>query len=146
MKINKSYLQLKTFDAVAADYLIKNGFAEMKEAAFQFTSKEPTKLVSAIKSIIRQLGSHFDFMNEEVDTFKIMNCATDPVTKVQLPKINGQRQYTVQGELKLKKDIKSFLDTEVEIHQRIVEDFGKLSQLQLETFSDIVIPKQNIED
>lgn len=145
MKVTKTYTELQVFDAVAANYLVKKGFAEIiPNEGFKYTTKNPsTKLVSCLKQVLKQLAPVFQTLQEELDIIRIMNCAVDPTTKVQLPKINGVRQYTIEGELNLKKEVKHLLKTHIALDARISPDinYSEFTPEELVAFSEIVIEK-----
>lgn len=134
MKTKKTYLELIKFNAVAGVYLEKNKESE-------------NKICVALKNVIKkQVVKHFENYNEEVDILQLNNCATDEKTRVILKDEKGNRQFTVEGELKLKKESKLLLAQTVEMHQRIPEGIddliAKLTDEEKEYFSGIVIPEQ----
>ncbi len=123
MKVNKTYFEIKIIDALLADYLIRNNFLADKK----YTDKQPTVFASAAKNILNQIAKHFLILNDEIDSLKIKNCACDPVTKVQLKGPNDNfgnptRQFTSEGELQLKSDLKALMKVEVELHARIIKE------------------------
>lgn len=136
MKISKTYLQLIIFNQVSAAYLEKNKETE-------------NKLCSAIKQFSKQLTKIFEEYNDERDTRQLNNCSVDEKTKVILKDDKGNRQFTVEGEKKLKGELRELINKQVECHSRIPEGIDELivtlTDIEKETFSGIVIPEQPSE-
>lgn len=136
MIISRSYLQLINFNNVSASYLAKNKEGE-------------NKLCSAINRFNKQLKTIFEEYNDERDTLQLNNCVVDEKTKVILKDATGNRQFTVDGEMKLKKGLKELVKKTVECHDRIPEGIddiiSSLSDFEKEAFSGIVIPEQTDE-
>lgn len=138
MKIQKTYSELFTFNSVGGTYLQRH--AENKE----------NKLAVAIKNFSKQLTKIFEGFNDEKDNLQLDHCVVDPTTKIILKDAQGVRQYTVEGEKALKKALKEFEKTKIECHARIPSTLEtslieELSEIEKEAFSEIVIPKQEIE-
>lgn len=136
-EIQLSYRQCQEFEAVAANYLAKNGYIEEG----QFTKKENTKLTASLRNVIKQIGKHYEVMNDEIDTIRIRHASTDEKTKVLLRDEKGNYQYSPEKLIELKAAIKAFRETKVDIHQRIVDDFdtSELNEEEIEVFSNVVI-------
>lgn len=137
MKIEKTYLELIEFHAIANRFLSKNKDNE-------------NKLVSSVRSVItKQIKNHFDTYNDELDTIQLNNCAVDDKTKVIILG-DGKRQYTIEGQLKLKAEHKTLLNQRVDIHARIAPGIDELITLlteeEKEAFSGIVIPEQETKE
>ena len=137
MKIQRTYLELINFNQVAAAYLDKNKEAE-------------TKLCSAIKQFSKQLKNIFEDYNDERDDLQRNNCSVDEKTKVILKDEKGNRQFTIEAEKKLKKEMKELLQAKVECHARIPEGIdeliSELTETEREVFSGIIIPEQPNEN
>ena len=129
MKVQKTYSELIRFNIAAQNYLSKN---------------TDNKICAAIKTFQKQLQTIFDNYNDERDTLQINNCAVDD-KGIIVKNEKGERQFTPQGELKLKADLKDLLNISVEIHSRIADcDYSDLTDDEKKLFSEIVIPKQEI--
>lgn len=140
MKTEKTYTELFDFNIVALAYLDKHKDQENKLCALlnNFVSKQLRKI--------------FNEYNDEKDTLQLNNCAVDDKTKVILytesTNEHGQkvrlRQFTVEAELKLKKEIKELNKQKVEVHLRTSEGIEglieELTEDEKEAFSGIVIP------
>lgn len=133
MKIQKTYLELLNFNQVASSYIEKNKESE-------------NKLCSAIKQFSKQLKDIFEEYNDERDNRQLDNCSVDEKTKVILKNEKGERQFTVEGEKKLKAELKALMKKIVDCHARIpegIEDLiPTLTELEKECFSGIIIPEQ----
>lgn len=138
-KIARTYRQLQEFEALAANYLANNGYI----ADNAFTKKENTKFTASLRNVMKQIGKHYELMNDEIDTIRIQHAATDDKTKVLLKDEKGAYMFTSEKLVELKKAIKDFRETEVDIYQRFV-DAGSiptdLTEDEIEVFSNIVIP------
>ena len=130
MKNKKTYGQLIEANIHMGGYLQKH--------------KEENKICVSIKNFSKQLQKVFEEYNDDRDTLQLNNCAVDEKTKVILKDEKGNRQFTVEGEIKLKKDLKDLLLKEVEIHSRIPEGIDELiaglTEEEKEAFAGIVIP------
>ena len=131
MKIKKKYSELIIANIVMGEYLKKH------------VDKE-NKICASIKNFTKQLTQIFENYNDEKDTLQLNNCAVDEKTKVILKDEKGNRQFTVEGEIKLKGEIKELNKKEVEFHSRIAEGIedliAELTDEEKETFEGIVIP------
>jgi len=143
-KIARTYRQLQEFEAVAANYLANNGYI----ADNAFTKKENTKFTASLRNVMKQIGKHYEVMNEEIDTIRIQHAATDDKTKVLLKDDKGAYMFTPEKLIELKKAIKDYRETEVDIHQRLIsaEDAPTdLTEEEIEVFENIVIPTKTAE-
>src|SRR3990170_3280276 len=135
MKIQKTYLELINFNQVAAVYLDR---CIKKEAE--------NKLFSAIKQFSKQLKNIFENYNDERDNLQLNNCSVDEKTKIILKDDKGNRQFTIEAEKKLKKELKELLQVKIECHARIPESIdeliSELTETEREVFSAIIIPEQ----
>src|SRR3990172_8221284 len=113
MKIQRTYLELINFNQVAAAYIEKNKEAE-------------NKLCSAIKQFSKQLKNIFENYNDERDNLQLNNCSVEEKTKVILKDDKGNRQFTIEAEKKLKKELKELLLTKIECHARVPEGIDEL--------------------
>lgn len=131
MKIKKTYYDLLVANLVMDAYIKKN---------------PENRLFAAIKIFSKELKIVIEKYNDELDSLQISNCAVDPVTHVILRDSNGNRQFTVQGELNLKKQGKELLFTEVEVSSKIFDNIEdlivKLSDEEKKAFSGLIIPEQ----
>jgi hypothetical protein len=127
--MKKTHLQLMKANVLMDEYYKKN---------------KENKLCASILKFSKQLQSIFDIYNDELDTIQLKNCAVDPVTKVILKDEKGNRQFTIEGNIKLKEESKLLINKEVEITPIIAEDIEdlikELSEDQIEIFSGIIIP------
>lgn len=138
-KIARTYRQLQEFDTIAVNYLANNGYI----ADNAFTKKENTKFTASLRNVMKQINKHYELMNDELDTIRIQHAATDDKTKVLLKDEKGAYMFTPEKLVELKKAIKNFRETEVEIYDRLVpiEDVPKdLTEDEAEVFANIVIP------
>lgn len=138
-KIARTYRQLQEFEAVAANYLANNGYI----AENAFTKKENTKFTASLRNVMKQIGKHYESMNEEIDTIRIQHAATDEKTKVLLRDDKGGYMFTPEKLIELKAALKSFRETAVEIYERLVDADAVPSDLteeEIEVFESIVIP------
>ena len=138
-KIARTYRQLQEFDTVAANYLANNGYI----ADNAFTKKENTKFTASLRNVMKQINKHYELMNDELDTIRIQHAATDDKTKVLLKDEKGAYMFTPEKLVELKKAVKNFRETQVEIYDRLVpvEDVPKdLTEDEAEVFANIVIP------
>lgn len=138
-KIARTYRQLQEFDTIAANYLANNGYI----ADNAFTKKENTKFTASLRNVMKQINKHYELMNDELDTIRIQHAATDDKTKVLLKDEKGAYMFTPEKLVELKKAIKNFRETEVEIYDRLVpaEDVPKdLIEDEIEIFTNVVIP------
>lgn len=136
MKIKKTYLELINFNQVAAAYLDKNKEAE-------------NKLCSAIKQFSKQLKNIFEEYNDERDNLQLNNCLVymeGQMKNAVMKDEKGNRMFSVEGEKKLKKELKELIYKEVECHARIPESIDALlptlTEIELEVFNGIIIPEQ----
>lgn len=138
-KIARTYRQLQEFDTIAANYLANNGYI----ADNAFTKKENTKFTASLRNVMKQINKHYELMNDELDTIRIQHAATDDKTKVLLKDEKGAYMFTPEKLVELKKAVKNFRETQVEIYDRLVpvEDVPKdLTEDEAEVFANIVIP------
>lgn len=136
MKTSKSYLDLIFFVTIGKKYLEKHQDAE-------------NKISASVKNVIdKQIKKHFETYNDELDTLQVSNCAVHETTKVILKDEKGNRQFTIEGELKLKKESKDLINQVVEIHTRIADGIdslvAELTEEEKEAFSGIVVPLQEL--
>lgn len=147
MKIEKTYLQLITYNAYARAYLSVH--------------TEENKLSASINKFAKQLQKYFDIYNDEKDTLQLNNCSVDEKGNIIYDLIdsiddNGKpikiknRKYSIEAEKKLKVEIKLLNKTKIIIHQRIADGIEEiiagLSDMQKSAFSGIIIPEQPIEE
>src|SRR3972149_7787677 len=136
MKIQRTYLELITFNQVAAAYIEKNKEAE-------------NKLCSSIKQFSKQLKNIFENYNDERDNLQLNNCSVEEKTKVILKDDKGNRQFTIEAEKKLKKELKELLLTKIECHARVPEGIdeliAELTEMERAVFSGIIIPEQQTQ-
>src|SRR5574343_391188 len=138
-KIARTYRQLQEFDTIAANYLANNGYI----ADNAFTKKENTKFTASLRNVMKQINKHYELMNDELDTIRIQHAATDDKTKVLLKDEKGAYMFTPEKLVELKKAVKNFRETQVEIYDRLVpvEDVPKdLTEDEAEVCANIVIP------
>jgi hypothetical protein len=132
MKVKKTYYQLIVANILMDSYLKKQ--------------ESENKLCAAIKIFSKDLKIVLDNYNDELDSLQISNCAIDPKTNVILKDEKGNKQFTIEGELNLKKEAKKLLYSEVEISSRILDVESLISTLnedELEYFSGLIIPIVN---
>lgn len=132
--MKKTFTELKVFENVAVEYLLKNEY--LKDNAW--TEKQPTKLVSNIKSVFKQLPKIFEDFNSQVEDFKDLNCLVAE-NGAMLKDENGKHLFSSKGSIELRKSIKDLLETETEISQRIIEGDFDLNEIENEAFKGIVI-------
>ncbi|HJY63371.1 MAG TPA: hypothetical protein VJ455_04380 [Ignavibacteria bacterium] len=138
MKIQKTYFELINFNQVAEVYLDR---CIKKEAE--------NKLCSAIKQFSKQLKNIFENYNDERDNLQLNNCSVEEKTKVILKDDKGNRQFTIEAEKKLKKELKELLLTKIECHARVPEGIdeliAELTEMERAVFSGIIIPEQQTQ-
>lgn len=101
------------------------------------------KLTAAIKKFyIKQFSGVLADYNDKLDTLRIINCLTDPITKAILRDEKGEKLFSIEGSLKFKEDCKKILKEEVKIIPFILEGIDDLALLEeeRELFSGIIIP------
>jgi len=142
MKVEKTYLEVIVLNKIAVNYLNKNVDETGKPIENKMTE-------SVRKFNAKQLVKQIDEYNDKLDDIQLSVCAVDEKTKVIL-KDQGQRQYTVDGQRKLKEQNKALLNTKIELHARIVEDAADLIELmtdeEKEAFSGLLIPEIKTEE
>ena len=110
---------------------------------------EPTKFLTAAKNLYRkQVVLLVTNYNDKIGDMRDLSAATHPVNKTILKDANGQHEFTPEGSVKFKKEIKKALEETIEIHQRIVpiEDIPTdLTDDEKEAFENILIPQQDGE-
>ena len=136
-----TYKQVEQLRNECNQFLLSSGFLEINktQTGLDWTDKPATKLSSAVKNVMKQCEKHIAVMEEELSVLRVNNALTDSKTGALLYEKDSQvYQYSKDGLLKLKKEIKEFKETEVEIHQRIVE--GETIDLDnYEMFADILV-------
>ncbi len=137
MKTEKTYLQTMVFNQACTIYLTNNGYFKDGE----MTKLEPTKLVTCLKNVLKQLPNIFAEYNEEKQCIVEMNCVVDSQTKIMLKDANGQYSYTAEGAKKMRKELKALNETKVTIHQRLVEGEFTLTSNEEEAFAGFVVPE-----
>lgn len=132
MTIEKTYKELFILNNISKNYISKNPENiknKLGESILKFSQK--------------QLQPIFDEYNDEVDNFQIKNCLTDPNTNAILYIEGKTRQFSIEGELKLKSDIKEFSNKKVEINSMIIDGIDniilELTDFEKEVFSGIFI-------
>lgn len=136
MKKSVTYRELQKFDNLATAYLRRNEYFDDKG----WTKKEPTKLVTNIKNVVKQCAKHFETYKELVDEIHIDNCLVDEKTKAILREENGTYKFSKEGLKEVSKKIKDLAGTSVDLHVRITEGNLDLSDEEKEAFNGIVIP------
>lgn len=149
-KIKRSYKDLKKFDDVSTEYMIKEGYyidavpakGEDPGKKPQFTDKTPTKLILNIKNVGKQIAKLFEDFQEKVTEIQLDHCAVDESKKPPVIMYNdrGGLCFTVEKQKELNKKIKELWNEETEIHSRITEGDFSLTDEEKEAFSGIVIP------
>lgn len=143
MKIQKDYRELLNYHTVSGIYIEKN---KKKTAEIDPEKESENKIVASIKRFNKQMPAIFDVYNDLRDDMQLNNCSVDEKTKVILKDKDGNRQYTVAAEKKLKQELKDLIVQKVECHARIAEGIDDLiltlNEAELEAFSGIVIPEQ----
>lgn len=142
MKKEKSYRELQQLDNIATAFLKRNGYFDENG----WTKKEPTKLVTNLKNILKQAGKHFDSYKEKVEDLSIDHCLVDEKTKAILREANGAYKFDKEALKKFNSAIKELASTNVELHVRITEGEWDLTDEEKEAFSGILIPETNGSD
>ncbi len=148
MIIKKTYSELFIYNQVGGAYLQKNPENKVSAAIIKFADK--------------QLKQIFTDYEDELDNLRLNNCLVDEKTRAVLHKerklidANGKeiivmdRQFSPEGEIKLKGEIKELNKVGVDVHSRILDGIDDLIKLmtdeEKEAFSEIFIPKQVIND
>ena len=141
MKAERTYKELQKFDGISTKYMVANGYYVFAEdGKGSYTEKEPTKLVTNIKNVIKQITKHFEEFNELAEEQRIDNCSVDEKTKIILREPDRSYKFTKEGLKALNKAFKELENTKVEIHIRITEGEWELSDDEKEVFSGLVIP------
>lgn len=129
-KVKKTYLDLLQANVFMTNYCEVN---------------PENKLTLAIKKFGKQLRVILEDYNDKIDTLQILNCIVDEKTKAILKDDKNQRQFTVEGSIKLKEESKKLLKEEVEVTPVIFDGIDELilglSEPQKEAFSGLVIPE-----
>ena len=137
MKKEQSYKELQRFDNLATAYLRREGYFDETG----WTKKEPTKLVSNIKNVLKQAGKLFEEHKEKVEDLSIDHCLVDEKTKAILREANGAYKFEKEELKKFNTAIRELANSKVEIHIRITEGDWDLTDDEKEVFSGIVIPE-----
>lgn len=132
MKINLTYLDVIKLNAEIGVYLKKEGFLDENG----YTEKPKTKMLEACKNVLKQTDKIFEKYNEDLELIRIEFALEDEKTKAVLYDVNGNYKYTKENLKKLNVKIKELQKTEVEVHQRLVEDIDNLLE-DYETFNNI---------
>lgn len=135
MKKSQTYRELQRFDNIATAYLRREGYFDENG----WTKKEPTKLVSNIKNVIKQAGKLFEVYKEKVDDLSIDHCLVDEKTKAILREENGAYKFGKEELKKFNAAIKELSNSSVEVHTRITEGEWDLTDEEREVFSGLVI-------
>lgn len=131
-KIKKTYKDLLALQMECTTYLIRNDF--FKDG--KWTDKPHTKMVTAMKNVLKQAEKHLTEYNEELDNLRVKFCLEDEKTKAVLKDEDGAYKFSKDGIVQLKTAIKEFEKTEIEMHQRLVE--GAESEIEdYESFTGI---------
>lgn len=138
MKTKKTFLHLRNFDVIASAYMEKNKGVE-------------NILIISIKRFSKQLRDIYDEYNDERDNLQITHCLKDEKKQFAIMKDElGNRMYSADGEKGLKKELMALSKREWDIHSRISEGvellIPSLTEIEKEFFSELVIPKQAIDD
>lgn len=159
MKVQKTYNQLRIFDAVGVKYLVRTGHFKLAEEVdgkpvnAHYTEAAPTPMSAAIKNVFKnQMVKVFAELNNEIESIEELNAATDPVKKTMLVLVPGnpqkgekhQYEYTAAGRKKMRDEITALFEKSIDLHQRVVPDWESynLTDEEKEAFSGIVIPEQ----
>jgi hypothetical protein len=145
MKVKRNLNQLAELQAQAHNYLIKNDFLEFSEKtqSLAWTQKPATKLSSALRNIIKQAQKIEHEAQEERTEIRIKNALTDEKTKALLFEKDGKTyQYSAEGLLKLRKEIKEYNLTEFDIHIRIQDEEVDIEEY--DSFVGIVVPELKV--
>lgn len=137
MKKAQSYKELQRFDNLATAYLKREGYFDENG----WTKKEPTKLVSNIKNVLKQAGKLFEEYKEKVDDLSIDHCLVDEKTKAILREENGAYKFEKEELKKFNTAIRELANSKVDVHIRITEGDWDLTDDEREVFSGIVIPE-----
>lgn len=136
MKVTLTYSKVFKLNSEIASYLKKEGFLDEKG----FTNKPKTKMLVACKNVLKQTNDIFEEYNEAIQNFRIDFALEDEKTKAILCEADGNYKYSKDGLKNLNAKIKEFKETEVTIHQRLVEGIENLLE-DYESFNDIFIIK-----
>lgn len=139
MKTEKTHKEIRELDATISLYFINNGYWDKEKK--QFSKKELTKLSHNMKNIKKQAEKILEQYTSDRDDLQIDHCAIDEKTKAMLKHPDGTRQFTQDGEKKLKAALKNLDETKVTIHARITEGEWDLTDEEKEVFSGILIPE-----
>lgn len=146
MRVNKTYLQIRLLHDNAASFLVASGNAEIVNNQIVFTTKEMTPLAAVLKKSIKDTSNLLQELEDKTDDLRIKNAAKHPQHGTILRTEKGAIDFTPEGLINFKKQMKELLNQEVEIIQRVVTEWKEnLTEEQLEAFSEVVIPKQNID-
>lgn len=138
-KIKKSYSDVERFHNIASMYAQDNGFIDKDGKA---TEKPVNKLMSSIKLMFKQSVKHLQELEDLNDNIRINHASVDKDNGTILMHPNGSYKFSPEKLIELKKALKELKKEEVEIDQRITEDFGDLQDYELEAFSGFVIKEQ----
>lgn len=154
MPVKKTtYRSAQKFDAIATQYLIRNGFFDPEKR--EWTKKDGTKLSENLKSVLKQWNNHLETYQEEIAAINRNNALVDEKTKALLreevtiigkdggtQKSNsGNYKYSAEGEAKREKEIKELNKTEISFNARITDIFSDLTDDEYEFFQGFVIPE-----
>lgn len=128
MIVKRSYNQMFEFNIIAGGYIEKYPDNKLTEHLKKFCEKQ-------LKKIFEQYA-------DEKDDLQIKNCLIDDKTKAIIY-VDKQRQFSQEGELKLKSELKELNKKEVDVHSRIIEGIDYLIDLltedEKESFTGILI-------
>lgn len=127
-KVIRTYSELMVLSQVLEQYTINYPESKLTATIKKFATKSLVPLIEEY--------------SDELDTLKIKNCLVDPITKAILKDEKGERQFGIEGTIKLKEEIKKLLKQEVEVTPFILEEITDiiLSEKEKELFTGIVIP------
>lgn len=137
MKKLQTYKELQTFDNLATAYLKREGYFDENG----WTKKEPTKLVSNLKNVLKQAGKLFEEYKEKVEDLSIDHCLVDEKTKAILREANGAYKFEKEELKKFNTAVRELANSKVDIHIRITEGDWDLTDDEKEAFNGIVIPE-----
>ena len=144
MKAERTYKELQEFDNAATAYLVANGYYDKDNR--RFTDKEPTKLVSNMRNVIKQCSKHFEEFEECMEELRIDHCSVDEKSKVILRELDKTYKYTKEKLKELNTAAKNLRNEKVVIHERmtVLEKDQKwdLSEEEIRCFGGLIIPKE----
>lgn len=148
MKKTITYKELLQLQAQANAYLIEKGFLILEtkdgQKAYNWSTKEPTKLVHGIKNILKQIDKLIPDYNEELEIIRIDNCLADEKTGALLKESDLKSyKFSASGAKKFNQDFKALQNKPVEVHVRIQEE--KVDLYQYDLFNGILVAEVNDE-